>query len=329
MKALIVLFLCAMGLISSTAFATGGHLIGNGGLGVYRNGELKLLELADLPDKWMDNDVFEKIHSKDPELYFLLMDVLKQLEWQLVDRRLVRSLDVDWKTMGKEVVQIAHRSFGRVLIQQSLWEQLSPSHRSWLLIHEALGALTVPRRYFYNAYFQNGKEVQTLVRRLYEATHYPNRMTEFWSLLKESMAWDAWEAQLNYKALNASHIIITLQMGDQRHDEVFDIRNWSEEDLLRFRKKVCKKIRTIGRLAHQDTPARVFMRLGLTRFAVDIKSYLNFPLESTEYYHLTEAENDAHPFRAISLLNWNCEESLIRPLVVFRNFHMQDDKNPL
>lgn len=147
-----------------TAHSQASGFVGNGGVGVLREGKVFLLDLEeknlsedyDVPRetaRWveqLDLDVFEqeiglpprslqaalsKIETHYPGMGRALAEVILFFEWQIVDHALKTTPDSLSKK--ENLVPVAHRSGLFVMIHRGSWELMPMTHRIALLIHEA------------------------------------------------------------------------------------------------------------------------------------------------------------------------------------------------
>ena len=160
--------------MTSVTFA-GPSIIGNGGNGIFMNGKLCLLDLAENAtcsnpqfQPSYDHSIARKISDifgflNEPQVEKLLtnklseisyidkvfaesvLEVFNQLKWTFVDHRL--TVIPTYSLLAGEIFQMAIRSNDAVLIDRLYWNQLDNQNKVALLIHEANFILASPEEF--------------------------------------------------------------------------------------------------------------------------------------------------------------------------------------
>jgi hypothetical protein len=158
-------------LFSLNSFA-GVFRIGNGGGGIKsaKTDQIYLLDLAEaglndsakincnkniflgqvkfsLPESNFPVDLISckisEIYQKDKILAFALLKFIQTYEWQFVTEELVLTPDLSTSlnVNPEDLVQLANRRFGQIVINTNHWKKMSRVHQSALVIHEAIYGL--------------------------------------------------------------------------------------------------------------------------------------------------------------------------------------------
>ncbi|MDZ4661316.1 MAG: hypothetical protein SGJ18_06810 [Pseudomonadota bacterium] len=162
-----ILLLFTILFISPLAYA--GGQAGNGGIGIYINDNLKMLELVEygiednpyfdmnmppdplvlekiqnhFKDSNLSNIPFDKLSRKitevmkrDHKLGFLLLSALCEYDWRLIATELRITGDDFSPIKEGKLVQIATRQGATILIDRNLWNKMDGDQKIVLLVHE-------------------------------------------------------------------------------------------------------------------------------------------------------------------------------------------------